>query len=69
MKESKFMDIPQLVGYIHFSKSSIYKMIGKNCIPYHKVQGRLLFEQDEIDLWVLNNGRIIDLPHLPKLNN
>jgi excisionase family DNA binding protein len=67
MKEIRFMDISQLALYIHLSKSSIYKMIGSKRIPHHKIQSRLLFEKQEIDLWVLNDGNLYDTPRLPKL--
>ena len=54
--------------YIHFSKSSIYKMVGNNAIPYIKLGTRTLFERELIDKWVKNGGRMdSDLPQLPKL--
>jgi excisionase family DNA binding protein len=68
MNDSNFMDIPMLVGYIHFSKSSIYKMVEQGKIPYVKVNNRLRFFRDDIDVWMLNNGRMYHLPKLPNLD-
>lgn len=67
MRESKFLSVKMLVEYIHFSKSSIYKMVSNNSIPYIKVGTKTLFEREQIDKWVKNGGRMDrDLPHLPK---
>lgn len=67
MRESKFLSVKTLVEYIHFSKSSIYKMVANNSIPYIKVGTRTLFEREQIDKWVKNGGRMDrDLPYLPK---
>lgn len=68
MKEFKFLSVQMLGEYIHFSKSSIYKMVGSNTIPYIKLGTRTLFEREQIDKWVKNGGRMDnDLPQLPKL--
>ena len=68
MKEAKFLSVKMLEGYIHFSKSSIYKMVGNNSIPHIKLGARTLFDREQIDKWVKSGGRMdIDLPQLPKL--
>jgi len=67
MNESNFMDIPMLEGYIHYSKSSIYKMVERGQIPHVKVNNRIRFVKDQIDVWMLNNGRMYHLPQLPNL--
>lgn len=68
MSEKKFYDVPKLVEYIHLSKSSIYKLVSQNAIPHIKVGTRTLFEQEQINQWVVNGGRMNnDLPTLPKL--
>ena len=68
MKEFKFLSVQMLGEYIHFSKSSIYKMVGNNSIPHIKLGTRTLFEREQIDKWVKNGGRMDnDLPQLPKL--
>ena len=68
MKDMRFFDVENLGEYIHLSKSSIYKMVSKNTIPYIKMGSRTLFEREQIDNWVLTGGRMEDsLPNLPKL--
>jgi excisionase family DNA binding protein len=68
MSEMRFLDVPSLAGYIHLSKSSIYKMVSKNTIPYIKMGSRTLFEREKIDNWVLSGGGMSDeLPKLPNL--
>lgn len=68
MENSNFMDIPMLEGYIHYSKSSIYKMVERGKIPHVKVNNRIRFVKDQIDIWMLNNGRMYHLPKLPNLD-
>ena len=68
MTEMRFFDVENLVGYIHLSKSKIYKMVSKNTIPHIKVGTRTLFDKEQINNWVINGGRMEDnLPTLPKL--
>ncbi len=68
MTDRKFLDIPMVSDYLHLSKSSIYKMVSGKTIPYRKIGTRTLFVTEEIDNWVLNNGRMEDeLPSLPNL--
>ena len=69
MTEVKFLDIKGLTGYIHLSKSSIYKMVSKNEIPHIKIGTRTLFDTEQIDRWVRNGGVMDeDVPKLPTLN-
>ena len=42
-------------------------MVSGKTIPHRKIGTRTLFVVEEIDNWVLNNGRMEDdLPSLPK---
>jgi excisionase family DNA binding protein len=67
MTDRKFLDINMASDYLHLSKSSIYKMVSGKTIPHRKIGTRTLFVVEEIDNWVLNNGRMEDdLPSLPK---
>ena len=69
MEESRFLDMKGLTGYIYLSKSSIYKMVSKNEIPFIKIGSRTLFDIEQIDRWVKNGGRLDDdIPQLPRLN-
>ena len=46
-------NIKELEKYIKLSKSSIYKMVMRREIPFIKATGTLLFNQDEIDQWLV----------------
>lgn len=68
MTETRFLDIKGMGEYIHLSKSTIYKMVSNDEIPYIKLGSRTLFDKVQIDQWVLCGGTIPEeLPNLPKL--
>lgn len=68
MKEFKFLTMQMLPGYIHLSKSTIYKKVSNNTIPHTKLGSRTLFEREKIDQWVRNGGTVVEeLPSLPQL--
>ena len=68
MEQMKFLTVQMMEGYIHLSKSTIYKMVSKNTIPHKKVGTRTLFSREEIDKWVITGSMGDDnLPILPKL--
>lgn len=68
MTEKKFLDVQDLIDYIHMSESYVYKKVSKNQIPHYKVGTRTLCEINEIDTWVINGGRMEKaLPSLPKV--
>lgn len=69
MTENTFLDIKGVCNYLHLSKSKIYKMVSNNEIPHIKLGTRTLFDIRQIEIWVLNGGRMPDteLPQLPKL--
>jgi len=48
----QFLDIEGVCEYVTLSKSTIYKMVAKNQIPYHKIGSRTVFDMDEINNWV-----------------
>ncbi len=63
-----YLDMENLSKYVYLSKSTIYKMVSNNTIPYIKIGTRTLFVKDQIDKWALNNGKMsIELPDLPKI--
>ena len=47
-----YMNVQELSGYIKLSKSSIYKRVMNNQIPFIKANGKLLFRQETIDQWL-----------------
>lgn len=68
MTGKRFMDLPMVCDYLRLSKSKVYKMVSGNSIPHRKIGTRTLFVTEEIDNWVLNNGRMEEgLPTLPTL--
>jgi len=70
IKNDNILDIPGVAEYTTLSKSTIYKKINLNEIPYHKIGQRTLFVQDEIDNWIRNDGVIVDkLPEFKIFKN
>ena len=64
-EKRKILDIDGVSDYTTLSKSTIYKKVCLKEIPYHKIGNRNLFVVDEIDNWILNNGRLNnDLPEI-----
>ena len=54
--KKQFLDIEGICDYLSLSKSNIYKKVSGKEIPYHKVGSRTLFDVDEINMWVRNDG-------------
>ena len=68
MIETKFLNMKMLCDYIHLAKSTIYKKVQNNTIPYIKLGSRTLFDKEQIDDWLRNGGSLsTDLPELPKI--
>jgi excisionase family DNA binding protein len=56
--KKQFLNIDGVSDYLSISKSSIYKKVANKEIPHHKVGSRTLFDIDEINLWVKNDGTL-----------
>ena len=56
MTEQKFLDIEGVAAYTHLAKSTIYKKVSRDEIPYIKLGTRTLFDKEQIDLWVKCGG-------------
>ncbi|HEY5123717.1 MAG TPA: helix-turn-helix domain-containing protein [Ignavibacteria bacterium] len=68
MEEKRFLDVQELTEYIHMSESYVYKKVSQNQIPHIKLGTRTLFERNQIDSWVINDGVVKEgLPALPKV--
>lgn len=68
MEERRFLNVQELIDYIHMSESYVYKMVSKQLIPHIKLGTRTLFERSQIDNWVINGGVMDEkLPELPKV--
>lgn len=65
MTERKFLDLPMVSDYTLLSKSTIYKKVSSREIPFHKIGKKTIFVREEIDDWMINNGRMLDdLPEI-----
>ncbi len=54
-QEEKYLTIEEVAKLIGYKKTSIYGLVQKNKIPYHK-KGKLFFLKSEIMEW-LKNGK------------
>jgi excisionase family DNA binding protein len=67
-QQKKFLNMDELSQYVGMSKSYLYKRVCNKTIPFIKLGTRTVFVSEEIDKWVLNNGRMsIELPVLQNL--
>jgi excisionase family DNA binding protein len=67
--KDKILTIQGVCEYTKLSKSTIYKRIMENQIPYHKIGSRTLFMVDEIDEWIRNDGVMTDpIPEIKLIN-
>jgi len=48
----QYIDIDELAGLIHVSKSQIYMMTSTRQIPHLKVGRRVLFDPEQIERWL-----------------
>ncbi|MEQ3665678.1 MULTISPECIES: helix-turn-helix transcriptional regulator [unclassified Olleya] len=56
LQEDEFMTIDELAKFISMTKGSIYGLVHKNDIPYHK-KGKLYFLKSEIMDWIKSGKR------------
>lgn len=53
----EILNTEELSEYTGFKKSSIYKLVHSNDIPFSKPNGKLLFfERKKIDEWLIKNS-------------
>lgn len=64
---SRYMDIAGLAYYILVKRTTIYKMVANNSIPYLRINNRLRFDKDQIDTWMLSHGEGFKIPEIPKV--
>ena len=55
---SKYLTVFELSEYLRRSPGSIRNLVLRRKIPFRKPVGRLLFDKDEIDLWIKDSGGI-----------
>lgn len=51
----KALNIDDLMLITGLSKDRIYKLVKYRQVPYYKSRGRLFFDKDEIESWMLKN--------------
>ena len=58
-KNERYMCLSTVSVYLHLSPKTLYSKVCKREIPYIKAGGRLLFDKQEIDAWLV---------HVPAIN-
>ena len=48
----EFITVKEVAKIIRLKPDTIYKKVGKNQMPFHKVGGKVLFEKNELFNWV-----------------
>jgi excisionase family DNA binding protein len=70
MEQNRFLDLKSVCKYTSLSKSYIYKKVMHKTIPFIKVGSKTIFDREQIDVWMLNGGRMSsDIPEFPKFLN
>lgn len=51
---ARFVNLDQLLDEVlpAYAKSTVYTMVSRREIPFHKKAGKLLFDVDEVASWV-----------------
>ena len=53
-KKYELMKVAQLADYLKIQKSTAYAWVFQNRIPHIKLNGSLMFDLAEINLWIEN---------------
>jgi len=71
MSDRRFSDIKGVSQYTTLSRSTIYKKITANSIPYLRAgKKRIVFDLDQIDSWLLNGAqKDVDIKDLKRFLN
>ncbi len=48
----EFITVKEVAKIIRLKPDTIYKKVGKNQMPFHKVGGKVLFEKNELFNWL-----------------
>jgi excisionase family DNA binding protein len=46
------MDAPEVCGYLHIHRSTLYRLIKRSEIPFFKIGSDYRFNREEIDAWM-----------------
>lgn len=53
---NKVLSFEQGCEYLGYKKSSVYKMISNNILPYSKPRRKIFFEREALENWMLRNS-------------
>jgi len=65
----KWLNVTETAHYLGYSKEYIHKLKDSNFIlnkHYYKKSGKLLFDKDELDLWVTSSKNIMNPKEIAK---
>jgi predicted DNA-binding transcriptional regulator AlpA len=54
----RYLNVNQISNYLNRSSGAIRNLVLRRAIPYRKPAGRLLFDREEIDLWIKHSEGI-----------
>lgn len=54
----EFITVKEVAKIIRLKPDTIYKKVGKNQMPFHKVGGKILFEKNELFEWIEGQKRL-----------
>jgi excisionase family DNA binding protein len=59
MKETDntWLTVPELAKYLKVSKETVYRWLESKTVPCYRLGKLWRFKRDEIDKWVMKNGR------------
>lgn len=55
--DTMILTCEEAAEYLHISRGHLYKLVMNRKIPYHKPTGKLYFTKNEIDEWILGDGK------------
>jgi predicted DNA-binding transcriptional regulator AlpA len=58
--QRRWLNMEQLLSVLPLKKSRIYYLVHTNRIPHQHIGKTLIFDYDEIVLWVANNGSAVE---------
>lgn len=56
ISEDRWLSIEEIAEYLGIKRDTIYKWIGRKCMPAHKVGSLWKFKKEEVDDWVRNGN-------------
>lgn len=56
ISEDRWLSIDEISEYLGIKRNTIYKWIGRKCMPAHKLGSLWKFKKDEVDDWIRNGN-------------